>query len=373
MIYLDSAATTLQKPKTVPRAVMKAMYQFASPGRGGYAAAMGAANLMFQCREFAADFFDTSAPDQVVFTSNATMALNIAIRTLVKPGMTVVMSCYEHNAVTRCVKAIPDINVLIAEGPLFQPEKMIESFRSQLKQADVAICNYVSNVFGYLLPIQEIAALCREKEVPFIIDASQAAGCLPVSVESWGAAFVAMPGHKGLYGPQGTGILLCGAHVMPEPLLYGGTGSASVEQDMPDFLPDRLEAGTANVPGIAGLLEGLRFVKEKGTGRILRHERHLIQRAGMQLKSVKNMELFLAEDASVQTGVLSFRIRGMDCERIGQRLSAAGIAVRTNLHCAPLAHQYAGTLDTGTVRISASAFNTEREVDRLVEVIRSFA
>lgn len=122
--------------------------------------------------------------------------------------MTVVMSCYEHNAVTRCVKAIPDITVLIAEGPLFQPEAMIESFRQHLRRADVAICNDVSNVFGYRLPIEEIAELCRQEQVPLIVDASQAAGCLPVSIEGWGAEYVAMPGHKGLYGPQGTGILL---------------------------------------------------------------------------------------------------------------------------------------------------------------------
>lgn len=372
MIYLDSAATTLQKPQTVPRAVARAMTRFASPGRGGYPAAMGAAALLFTCRETAAAFFDAAAPDQVVFTANATMALNTAIRTLVRPGMTVVLSCYEHNAVTRCVKAIPDITILVAEGPLFQPEAMIASFRSLLGRADVAICNYVSNVFGYRLPMEEIAELCRQAQVPLIVDASQAAGCLPVSVQGWGAEYVAMPGHKGLYGPQGTGILLCGAQAEPKPLLFGGTGSRSIEQEMPDFLPDRLEAGTANVPGIAGLLEGLRFVRRLGTDRILNHERRLIQRLCGQLRQQENVELFQAEDPAWQTGVLSFRIRGMDCEEIGQRLGKAGVAVRTGLHCAPLAHRHAGTLDTGTVRVSVSAFNTEGEMDRLAGLVRSF-
>ena len=372
MIYLDSAATTLQKPKTVPRAVARAMTQFASPGRGGYPAAMGAAGLLFTCREVAADFFNTSAPDQVVFTTNATMALNTAIKTLVRPGMTVVLSCYEHNAVTRCVRAIPDCHVLIAEGPLFQPEAMVAAFRNLLDRADVAICNYVSNVFGYRLPVEEIAALCRQAQVPLIVDASQAAGCLPISVQGWGAEYVAMPGHKGLYGPQGTGILLCGAQAEPRPLLFGGTGSRSIEQEMPEFLPDRLEAGTANVPGIAGLLEGLRFVRRLGTERILTHEQRLIRRLCFQLRRLERVELFQAEDPAVQTGVLSFRVRGMDCEEIGQRLGKAGVAVRTGFHCAPLAHRYAGTLDTGTVRVSVSAFNTEREMDRLAELVRSF-
>lgn len=372
MIYLDSAATSFQKPKTVPQAMWKAMNQYASPGRGGYPAAMNAAELLYKCREAAADFFDVSAPDQVIFTANATMALNTAICTLVKPGMRVVLSCYEHNAVTRCVRAIPDVEILIAEGPLFQPEAMVEAYSSLLRRADVAICNYVSNVFGYCLPIQEIAALCRKRQVPLIIDASQAAGCLPVSVESWGADFVAMPGHKGLYGPQGTGILLCGSQTAPEPLLYGGTGSFSAEQEMPSFLPDRLEAGTANVPGVAGLLEGIRFVRKKEPERILQHEQKLIRRLGQRLKGLEQVELFLAENASLQTGVLSFRIKGVDCEVVGQRLSAAEIAVRTGLHCAPLAHRSVGTLNTGTVRVSTSAFNTEREVDRLAEVIRTF-
>lgn len=372
MIYLDSAATTLQKPKTVPRAMMMAATRFASPGRGGYRAAMGAAELLYSCRELAAELFDAAGPEQVVFTSNATMALNIAIHSLVKPGMTVVMSGYEHNAVTRCVHAIPNVTVLIADGALFCPEEIVTAYRKSMRQADVAICNYVSNVFGYCLPVEEIAALCRQSQVPLIVDASQGAGCLPVRMKEWGAEYVAMPGHKSLYGPQGTGILLCSDHANPKPLLFGGTGSQSKDQEMPDFLPDRLEAGTENVPGIAGLLEGLRFVQKKGPERILRHERRLTSWLGQELAQMSRAEVFLAEDRALQTGVLSIRMDGMDCEEVGQKLSEAGIAVRTGLHCAPLAHQSAGTLETGTIRISTSAFNTAREMERTAQIIRSF-
>ena len=246
MIYLDSAATTLQKPQTVPRAVARTMTRFASPGRGGYPAAMGAAALLFTCRETAAAFFDAAAPDQVVFTANATMALNTAIRTLVRPGMTVLLSCYEHNAVTRCVKAIPDITVLVAEGPLFQPEAMIASFRSLLGRADVAICNYVSNVFGYRLPLEEIAELCRQARVPLIVDASQAAGCLPVSVQGWGAEYVAMPGHKGLYGPQGTGILLWGPRRSPNHCSSAGRAATPSNRRCRTFCP----TGWRRAPGM---------------------------------------------------------------------------------------------------------------------------
>lgn len=372
MIYLDSAATTLQKPKAVSHAMQVASTRWASPGRGGYPAAMGAAAVLYTCRELAAELFDVSEPDRVVFTSNATMALNIAIRSLVRPGMTVVLSGYEHNAVTRCVSAIPDVTILIAQGALFQPEQMTAAYRKWMNRADVAICNAVSNVFGYCLPVAEIAALCRQSEVPLIVDASQAAGCLPVTADTWGAAYVAMPGHKSLYGPQGTGLLLCAPHADPTPLLYGGTGSQSREQTMPDVLPDRLEAGTENVSGIAGLVEGLRFVKEKGGERILRHERQLMRWLGRELRKQERIQVFEAENAALQTGVLSFRIAGMDGQEVGQRLSEAGIAVRAGLHCAPLAHRSAGTLETGTVRVSASAFNTWREMEQTARVIRSF-
>lgn len=264
MIYLDSAATMLQKPKAVPRAMLASTTKFASPGRGSYPAAMQAAETLYSCRELASELFHTAGPEQVIFSSNATMALNIAIKTLVKPGMTVVFSGYEHNAVTRCVNSIPDITVHVANAPLFQPERMLAAYRKWISRADVAICNAVSNVFGYCLPTAEIAALCRRNQVPLIVDASQAAGCLPVEMSTWQADYVAMPGHKSLYGPQGTGILLCGQETNPMPFLFGGTGSHSIEQTMPDFLPDRLEAGTENVPGIAGLLEGMRFVQKRG-------------------------------------------------------------------------------------------------------------
>ena len=373
MIYLDSAATTLQKPNQVSRAVTHALNRYASPGRGGYPAAMDAAKTIYACRALAADLFDAATPEQVVFTSSATMALNTAIRSLARPGMTVLMSGYEHNAVTRCVNSIPDVKILIAKSPLFQPKTLLESFRVQLPQAELVICNHVSNVFGYCLPVEELAALCRAHQVPLIVDASQSAGCLPVTLKGWGAAFVAMPGHKGLYGPQGTGLLLCGGHTVPNPLLFGGTGSQSLEQTMPDSLPDRLEAGTVNVPGIAGLLEGLRFVQRTGPVRILSHEQRLLRHLTERLKTIHGIELFLSEEPTFQNGVLSFRIPGTDCEAIGQQLGNAGVAVRTGLHCAPLAHRTAGTLSTGTIRVSVSTFNRDWEMERFSRILQTLA
>ncbi len=370
MIYFDSAATTLQKPSAVARASAWAIEHLASPGRGGHLAARRAAETAYTCRKLAAELFEVDDPQRVVLTFNATHGLNLAIKTLVKSGMTVLISGYEHNAVTRPLLAIPGVNVKVAAGPLFCPEKFMEEFRLQLTQeVDVVVCTHVSNVFGYRLPVEGIAAACRKRGVPFVLDASQSAGMLPISLRDLGAAFIAMPGHKGLYGPQGTGLLLCGDGEAA-PLLEGGTGTQSLLQHMPEALPDRLEAGTHNMPGIAGLLEGLRFVRETGIRRIADHERHLAMHAAELLEEINGVELFRNRDFAHQTGVLSFRVDGWDCEELGERLAAQGAAVRAGLHCAPLAHRTAGTLETGTIRLSMSAFNTPCEAARFAAILR---
>lgn len=365
MIYFDAGATTLQKPEAVRRAMYQAVHTLSSPGRGSYPATRRAEETDLRCRMAAAELFHVDDPAHVVFTSCATHGLNIAIRTLVKPGSRVVISGYEHNAVTRPLYAIPNVEIAVADGPLFDPAAMLAQFRQALAQpADAVICTHVSNVFGYVLPVSDIAALCREKGVPFVLDASQSAGMLPVDMEALGASFIAMPGHKGLYGPQGTGLLLCGCE--PAPLLRGGTGSQSLLQEMPAELPDRLEAGTHNMPGIAGLLEGLRFVQRQGVARIADYEGELGRYAAQRLADIPGVEVFSGPE---QTGVVSFRVSGWDCEELGEALASRGIALRAGLHCAPLAHRTAGTLETGTVRFSPSVFNRRQEVDRLAREV----
>ena len=371
MIYLDSAATTMQKPSAVARAASYAMGHMASPGRGGHVPAMRAADTAFACREAAAALFHVEDPEQVVFTCNATHALNLAIKSLVNPGDTVLISGYEHNAVTRPLHAL-GAKLKVAEGPLFQPDIIYDRFEALLTpEVSCVVCNHVSNVFGYVLPVERIGALCRSRGVPFVVDASQSAGCLPVEMDALGAAFVAMPGHKGLYGPQGTGLLLCAAPTRT--LLEGGTGSASALQEMPDFLPDRLEAGTHNIPGVAGLLEGIRYVARQGTGTILAHEQALTARAVRGLSGLPGVRVFADPTRQCQAGVLSFQVEGQDCEQVGERLGKRGLALRAGLHCAPLAHRSAGTLEQGTVRASFSAFNAPWEVARLVEEVGALA
>jgi len=344
MIYLDNGATSFPKPIPVRRAVASAMLRCANPGRGGYTAAMAAVRQIYACREAAAELFDCR-PEQVVFTSGCTHGLNMAIRTLIKPGGRVVISGFEHNAVTRPLYAL-GAQITVAGRRLFDPADTLAEFELALRdQPDAAVFTHVSNVFGYILPVEQMAALCRRYKVPFIVDAAQSAGSLPVRLQAWGADFIAIPGHKGLLGPMGTGILLCGRD--PQPLIAGGTGSESQNQDMPDFLPDRGEAGTPNVAGIAGLAAGIGTVQRLGLQRIARREHRAAEYCTEGLRQL-GMRAFSGE---YQAGTLSF-LPKLDCEEAARRLANRGIAVRAGLHCAPLAHESAGTLTTGTVRVS---------------------
>lgn len=364
MIYFDHGATSFLKPPQVTRAMVRAMKQYSSVGRGGYPAAMGAATVVHRCREEAGELFH-ARPEQVVFTMNATHGLNMAIRSLCRPGMKVAISGYEHNAVLRPLYAM-GANLVICGRELFQPQQALHDFRRAIEEgAELVVCTCCSNVFGYVFPFSEIGKICKVSGVPLILDASQGAGVLEISLEESGAAFIAMPGHKGLYGPQGTGILLC--NEPGEPLLYGGTGSHSLEPGMPEELPDRLEAGTHNVCGIAGLLEGIRYVRNRGTGNILLRERHLAEHLSRLLATYKGLRMFRGEG---QTGVLSFTVKDRDPEEIAYGLGTMGVAVRAGLHCAPLAHESAGTAPAGTVRISLSDRNREVESVQFFRILK---
>ena len=344
MIYLDNGATSFHKPECVKQAVRKAMDTCANPSRGGYRASMEATRQVYACRERAARLFFCN-PEQVVFTSNCTHGLNIAIHSLFKPGSRVVSSGFEHNAVTRPLHA-REAELRIAGRKLFDWEDTLSRFEDALKQGvDGAVFTHVSNVFGYVLPVAEMAALCKQKGVPFIVDAAQSAGALPLSLEALGADFIAMPGHKGLLGPQGTGLLLCSGET--QPLLHGGTGSDSLRQSMPENLPERLEAGTLNVPGIAGLAAGLAYLERTGVENIGKRERIQGEKCAEGLKKMG----FTVFSGLHQSGTVSFLPEG-DCEEFAAKLAQRGIAVRAGLHCAPLAHESAGTLETGTVRVS---------------------
>lgn len=388
MIYLDNAATTQHKPASVHRAVAAALRSGGNAGRGeasGYAD-----NVLLDCRKEAAELFRARA-EQVAFTFNATHALNVAINTLAtealarkrdlhplagKPRATALISGYEHNAVRRPLLARrgAGLGTVVVRTPLFEPEHFLWSFERALERgADFAVCTHVSNVFGYILPIERVDALCERYGVPLVIDASQSAGVVPLDLSALRATrFVCMPGHKGLYGPQGTGLLICLGDA--EPLLYGGTGQDSRSESMPDYLPERVEAGTQNMHGIAGLLEGIRFVRRRTPERILEHERAFTRRLLDELRVLPRLKPYAARGMAHQTGVLSLGLREPSGkgspEALAEALMRRGIATRAGLHCAPLAHETAGTAERGTLRISPSAFTRMSEVDALADALK---
>lgn len=361
MIYLDSGATSFHKPRAVYKAVQNAMNMCASPGRGGYLYAANADKIVFECRERLGKFFDCDA-EKVVFTSNCTHSLNIAIRSLIKPGAAVVVSGFEHNAVIRPLYAL-GAKIHVVGRRLFDHQNILEEFEQALKNGvDAAVFTHVSNVFGYILPIDEMSELCKMYHTPFVIDVAQSAGYLPISMTKLGADFIAAPGHKGLLGPQGTGVLLCKDEC--KPFIYGGTGSLSRNLTMPEYLPDRLEAGTLNVPGIAGLNAGVAYIQRNGVERIKNavHERMLYCVDGLKKIGLKPFE------GEHQLGTISF-VPDVDVEEFAQLLSERGICVRSGLHCAPLAHESAGTLESGTVRISVSHNNTFEQLNYFLKTV----
>lgn len=362
MIYLDHGATSFPKPQPVAAAINRALFTCANPGRGGHKPAMEAAKVVYHCRSRAAQLFDCQ-PEQVVFTSNCTHGLNIALQALIKPGDPVVISGFEHNAVTRTLQAL-QADIIVAGRKLFDPEDTLKAFEKALqKGVKAGVFTHVSNVFGYILPVEELSRLCRRYAVSFVIDAAQSAGSLPVQLQKTGADFIAMPGHKGLLGPQGTGLLLCAK--IPQPLLFGGTGSHSASWDMPNWLPDRLEAGTVNVPGIAGLEQGIALVSKN----MMRWHKTAVQEAARCAAGLKELGCQVYAGPH-QSGVVSF-IPPADCEIFAQKLADAGICVRAGLHCAPLAHESAGTLSTGTVRVSFGYDADRRRSEAFLKAVNS--
>ena len=371
MIYLDNAATSYPKPPQVIRAMAGTLEKLgANPGRGGHHLAVCAGRVVQRCREELAELTGIRQPERVIFTHSCTESLNLAISGTLHEGDEVLCSHGEHNAVMRLLDryaAAGQITVRVLppdETGVLQPHTLQRMISS--KTALVIIC-HASNVTGVVQPVGRLGAVCRENGVPLLVDAAQTAGMLDVSLAALNADMIAMPGHKGLLGPHGTGVLILGEGMEPEPLMCGGTGSASESLRQPDMLPDRYESGTLNLPGIAGLLAGVRFVRAH-QAEIHQYEQHLAQRLRSQLEGMDRLTLLGHPDAP-KMGMVSFVPKGMDVSALSDDLGHSGVAVRGGLHCAPSIHTWLGTLQSGAVRASVGIYNTEQEIDDTAAVI----
>lgn len=367
MIYLDNAATSFPKPPEVIRAAAGVMEKIGgNPGRAGHAGALAGARIMEKCRESAARYLGVSSPERIIFCFSCTDALNIAIKGMLHQGDTVLVSHGEHNAVMRPLMgyhAAGKITLRMlppdARG-LLSPDTVRAAIGPGT--ALCVLC-HASNVTGVIQPAREIALACHERGVPLLLDAAQTAGTEDLSAIP--ADMIAMPGHKGLLGPMGTGLLYVGKGLLPRPLREGGTGSASESMLQPALLPDRLESGTANLPGIAGLCQGLKFILHHRAA-IAEYEHFLARRLRQGLQNIPGVAVYGAEDAP-RVGVVSFNIRNMDSGEAADALSQKRFALRGGLHCAPAIHAWLGT--QGAVRASLGPFNTESDVDALLAAV----
>ena len=377
MMYFDNGATTYPKPQAVINAVMTAMRGYgANPGRSGHRMSLRAAETVYRCRENLARLFAVDNPENVIFTYNCTTALNTVIKGVLKSGDHAVISSLEHNAVVRPLEAMKEQGVTysVAEVTEGDDEATIRAFRSQFrKNTKLVICTHASNVFGVRLPVERLAALCRLNGILFCLDAAQTAGVVPISLEDSCIDYLCTAGHKGLYGPMGTGVLVMRSDVKPDSLTQGGTGSFSSELRQPELLPDKYESGTPNLPGIAGLNAGVEFVLSRTPEWLDAYEMRLGQRLYDRLSGINAVRLYTARpEADTHVPVISFNIGNMDSEQVAAMLDRHQIAVRAGLHCAPLAHQSYGTQEQGTVRAVMSAFNNEKQIDTLANLVNNF-
>jgi cysteine desulfurase family protein len=378
-IYLDNAATSHPKPRCVYEEVAHCIRDYCgNPGRGSHPMALAAANKIYECREALANYFCSDSPERVIFTLNATYALNFALKGLLHPGDHVLISDMEHNAVLRPIDRLareglitydifPTMLSSKEERDARNPTRLCARIAARLKpNTRAVVCSHQSNICSASLPLHEIGAFCHRHHLLFIVDASQSAGHLPIDVKAMNIDALCAPGHKGLYGIQGCGFCLLGEDLEADTLVEGGSGYASLDATMPDVWPERGEAGTLPTPAIAGLWAGVNFLSGCDAKQVSAHECALFDRLYDRLSSMKGYSVYLPE---YRGSTLMFHREGVATEKIGQYLARRGICVRTGYHCAALGHKTLGTPDGGGVRVSFGLFNTPREVDALCRTL----
>ena len=364
LIYLDNAATTFPKPYTVLSASADAARRRGgNPGRGGHALARAADAEVYRCRKAIKEFFNAPSADRVAFTQNATAALNTCIFGLIKPGDRVVTTDYEHNSVRRPLHRLNGVTVRKANVTFDDADATVAEFKRLLADgAEWLVVSHASNVWGKSIPLREICRAAHDAGARVIVDAAQSAGYLKIDVTADGIDYLCAPGHKGLYGPQGTGFIIVNGDT-PKPLTVGGTGSNSLSPEQPDYTPDALESGTLNVPAISGLREGVSYLSFIGPEKLRKREISLVQRAYRGLGSINGAVLYTSEPTFNDSPVLSFNLKGKTSFEAARLYDKYGVCLRAGYHCAPDAHAKLGTSEYGTVRLSVGAFNTAREID----------
>lgn len=372
-IYLDNAATSFPKPEEVYSAVDSTLRHVAgSPGRGGHRGGVAAARLVLEAREAVSSLIGVRDSSRLILTHSATESLNVAVTGLLKPGDHVVTSSMEHNSLVRPLylasgKGVAVTRVSADRYGAVAPADIAAAIRPETKLIAVTHC---SNVTGTIQPLAEIGAIAHANGAIFLVDAAQSIGSIPIDVTGMQIDLLAAPGHKGLMGPPGTGILYVAEGVSLEPLIVGGTGTASSSPEQPDGLPERYESGTMNAPALAGMAAGAAFVANAGVDRIYRHESSLVRRLMEGLAEIPGLHLYGPPSGVERGSVLSFTVDGMDASQIGFVLDHEyGISVRTGLHCAPEAHRTIGTFPAGTVRLSPGYFTTMNEIETCLSAV----
>lgn len=373
MIYLDNGATSFPKPLSVRQNVDISLKKFsANPGRSGHSLSLRAAKEIFECRKRLKELFNVNNEEEIIFTENCTMALNTVIFGLLSEGDHVLISSMEHNSVTRPLESLKDKGVTYSTFDYsYDDNETVDNVRKLIKpETKLVICTHASNVFGFRFPIERICALCHAYGILFCVDSAQSAGVFDIDVGTNQYDFVCMSGHKSLYGPMGTGVLILNNRNL-KPLLYGGTGTESIKKSQPEGLPEKFESGTQNMNGISGLKAGVDFVKNRGIQNIYNHEYKLAKRL---FNGLANNRKVITYNKSFDYGkvapVVSFNIDGVYSEDLVAKLNKYGIMTRGGLHCSPLAHTTMNTIENGTVRVVPGAFNTIYDINYLLNVIR---
>jgi cysteine desulfurase/selenocysteine lyase len=378
MIYLDNAATSFPKPECVCLEMDRCMREYcANPGRGGHPLSIKAGRAVNSSRKALCDLFGITNPMCLAFTKNATEALNIAIKGITYPGCHVITTAMEHNSVIRPLRTLErdiGIEVSMIRGNMLgeiEPDDIRKAIRSNTV---LIVCTLSSNVNGIVMPVSEIGHIAYEAGVAFLLDASQGAGSMQIDVKTQHIDMLAAPGHKGLLGPQGTGCLYVSEDIRLKSLIEGGTGSDSEYQYQPEFMPDLLESGTLNTPGIVGLGIGARFIMETGVEQIRTYKHKLVKMLIDGLSIIPGVRLYSVSQKERNSGIVAMNLKNMDSAELSFLLDKEyGIFTRAGLHCSPGAHKILGTEKIGAVRFSVGCFNTEAEILQTLKAVEEIS